>query len=276
MTICWWSGGVTSAVACMLALEMFEEQNCRIIFMDTGNEDPDTYRFKADCEKWYEKKIETITEIGRDYSSIQDVWRKHKTLNTANGATCSSKLKAELRKKWQKENSYDFQVFGFEFEPKEFNRARAMYLDHAIAKPIFPLLMFGYNKLKCFDILKTNGIEIPNMYKLGFQNNNCFKTGCVQAGIGYWQKMKRDFPGKFNTMADLEHELTDAHGKQVTILKDQSEEAKTKMKTTKYSNLVFLKKHPNYENKSIDEMSARDLESLVDCNGFCGLNELNK
>ena len=31
--ICWWSGGVASAVAC-------------------HNEHEDTYRFKDDCEKW--------------------------------------------------------------------------------------------------------------------------------------------------------------------------------------------------------------------------------
>lgn len=28
------------------------------------------------------------------------------------------------------------------------------------------------------------------MYKLGFTNNNCFGTGCVQGGIGYWQKVE--------------------------------------------------------------------------------------
>lgn len=39
--------------------------------------------------------------------------------------------------------------------------------------------------------------------KSGLKNNNCFSTGCVQGGIGYWQKMEKEFPEKFNVMADL-------------------------------------------------------------------------
>ena len=50
--ICWWSGGITSAVACKTALDLFKDKNeCRVVMIDTGNEDEDTYRFKTDCEK---------------------------------------------------------------------------------------------------------------------------------------------------------------------------------------------------------------------------------
>ncbi len=45
---------------------------------------------------------------------------------------------------------------------------------------------------------------------------------CIQGGIGYWQKVQRDMIEKFNTMADMEHELTDLRGEPVTMLKDQS------------------------------------------------------
>ncbi len=272
--ICWWSGGVTSAVACMIAIEMYGAENCRVIFMDTHNEHDDTYRFMKDCAIWYGLPIETISEIGKDYESIQDVWRRHSSLNTAKGAVCSSRLKARLRQRWQNVNTYRHQVFGFEFERSEFNRAKAMLLDHEVTKPIFPLLMMGYDKKKCFEILTAAGIEIPVMYKLGFANNNCFKTGCVQAGVGYWQKMKREFPDKFETMAAMEHELTDKCGYPVTILKDQSNFAKAKKKLVDYSDLVFLKKHPRFENRCIDDMKPQELEPLVDCNGFCGLNDL--
>ncbi len=47
--ICWFSGGITSAVSCKLAIDLFGADNCSCIFMDTQNEDPDTYRFKDDC-----------------------------------------------------------------------------------------------------------------------------------------------------------------------------------------------------------------------------------
>lgn len=57
--ICWRSGGVTSAVAIYLTIQLFGKENIRIIFIDTFNEHVDTYRFKDDCEKWYGIEIRT-------------------------------------------------------------------------------------------------------------------------------------------------------------------------------------------------------------------------
>ena len=111
--ICWWSGGVTSAVACKIAIDIYGIERCKLIMIDTENEDDDTYRFKADCEKWYGKKIEIISAIGEKYNSIQDVWKKHLSLNVATGAICSTVLKRKCREDWQKTAVYDFQVFGF-------------------------------------------------------------------------------------------------------------------------------------------------------------------
>lgn len=269
--IAWWSGGVTSAVACKLACEMYDQ--VRVIFIDTANEDGDTYRFMKDCEKWYGVEIETITELGDKYSDIQDVWRKHLSLNTANGAICSSTLKRKAREKWEKENEYSYQVFGFEADRKELNRAKSMKLNHSHAKPIFPLLLKCLDKSDCIDIVTKEGIKLPNAYMLGFNNNNCLNTGCIQGGIGYWQKIAREFPDRFNAMADIEHELTDKKGHQVTILKDQSKEGKSK---GKYGQLVFLKKHPKYpNNKELADMKGREPLPLVECNGFCGTGDLD-
>lgn len=269
--ICWWSGGVTSAVACKIAIDMFGIENCRIVMIDTENEHEDTYRFKKDCSNWYGKEIETISAIGSEYNSIQDVWIKHKSLNVAHGAICSYKLKRVVREKWQESVEFDYQAFGFEFDKKEFNRALSISLNHPKAKPIFPLLMMGYDKKKCIDIIQNAGIEIPLMYKLGFKNNNCFNTGCVQGGIGYWKKIKKEFPDKFESMAEMEWKLTELKGEPVTMLKDQSKSAKESG-----NKLVFLKKHPKYPNlKSIDDMPDSELNPLLECNGFCGTNDLN-
>ena len=83
--------------------------------------------------------------------------------------------------------------------------------------------------------------------------------------------MKIDFPRKFNAMAKIEHDLTDRKGKPVTMLKDQSKAAKESGNI-----LVFLKPHPAYPNlKCIDEMKGGKLEPVMDCNGFCGVNDLN-
>lgn len=105
---------------------------------------------------------------------------------------------------------------------------------------------------------------------MGFSNANCWDTGCVKGGIGYWQKMQRERIEVFNVMADFEHELTDEKGQPVTICKNQSKDAKKNNKGK--SELVFLKQHPSYPNiKDISMMKGRMPEPLMECNGFCGI-----
>lgn len=268
--ICWWSGGITSAVACYLAINLFGRKRCRIIFMDTYNEDIDTYRFKNDCEKWYGKKIEVISSIPEKYDSIQDIWYKFKSLNTAHGAICSTELKRELRIRWQKINFFRYQIFGF--DGKECNRALALRMNYPNTKPLFILLMHGLLKSDCIKIIQNAKIEIPIAYKLGLQNNNCLKTGCVQGGIWYWQELDKIDSSKVDKMGSIEHELSDLKGKPVTICKDQSKEAK-KTKTQ----LVFLRHNPKFPNvKDISMMKGRKPIPLFECNGFCGTNDLIK
>ena len=259
----WWSGGITSAVACKIAINLYGIKNVRLVFIDTRNEDEDTYRFKNDCEKWYGKEIETLTST--KHESIQAVWRRYKALNNANGAVCSSELKRLVRQQWQKINKWKYQIFGFELV--EAKRAISLKLNHSETNPIFPLLMFGYSKKECIKIVQDAGIEVPRTYQLGYLNNNCFKTGCTQGGIGYWQKIQREYPDKFNTMAAMEHELTDVKNKPVTMLKDQS----------KNGGLVFLKPHKDYPKiKDISMIKGREPLPLFECNGLCGVNDLER
>jgi len=275
--ICWWSGGVTSAVAIWLAIELFGNDRIRIIFIDTFNEHPDTYRFKDDCQKWYGIEIETISGIGSEYKRIQDVWFAFKSLNVSTGAICSTQLKRLVREKWEKENNFNYvhQVFGFDIS--ESKRVIGLVKNHPNAKGIFTLMLHGLSKKDCIEYLRNEFIAIPLMYYLGFLNNNCFGTGCVQGGIGYWQKMKRDFYFKFLRMAVIEHQLTKLAGEPVTMLKDQSKEATAKAKINPKANLVFLVKNKDYpEIKCIDEMPECKVEPLVDCNGYCGTNDLQR
>lgn len=261
--IAWWSGGITSAVACKLVQNWFGTDSVRFVMIDTRNEDDDTYRFKKDCEKWYGKEIEVISNP--EYENIQEVWERYLSLNVANGAICSSELKRKTRQDFQNNNEFIYQVFGFDIS--ETDRAKAMKLNYPDSCPIFPLIYELMTKKECIKMVQDAGIEPPIMYQLGFHNNNCFKTGCVQGGIGYWQKMKRDFPEKFEAMAEMEHKLTNEKGKPVTMLKDQS----------KNGGLVFLKPHPTYPLiKDISMMKGREPKPLMECNGFCGTNKLRK
>jgi 3'-phosphoadenosine 5'-phosphosulfate sulfotransferase (PAPS reductase)/FAD synthetase len=261
--IAWWSGGVTSAVACKMALDMFGIENVRLIFIDTFNEDQDTYRFKSDCERWYGKDIESISS--NRYKCITDVWEQNKSLNVAHGAVCSDRLKTVVRKEFLKSHKYYNNIFGYDIdEPK---RAKSMALNYPEIKPVFPLLFAGLTKKDCIRLLNQEGLTIPRAYEYGLNNNNCLNTGCVQGGIGYWQLMRKLFPEKFEKMAAMEHKLTDVKGEPVTMLKDQS----------KGGGLVFLLPHPKYPHiKDISMMKGRPPKPLTECNGFCGINDLAK
>lgn len=261
--IAWWSGGIASAVTCKLTIDLFGKDRVRILFIDTKNEDDDTYRFKTDCEAWYGLPIETLSN--NDYTNIAEVWRKFKSLNVASGAICSTELKRAVREAWESRNTFLYQAFGYDMdEPK---RALSMALNHPNSRPIFPLLMFGITKDKAAQILAENGIEIPRAYRLGYRNNNCFKTGCVQGGIGYWQKRKREYPEATAEMGAIEHELTDAKGRPVTMLR---------VRIGKERHPLFLYRHPDYPDiKCIDDVKGRPVKPLNDCNGFCGINDLS-
>lgn len=259
--ICWFSGGVTSAVAIHLCIQIFGLERCRIIFIDTKNEDEDTYRFLKDCEKWYGKKIEWLTN--EEYNCIQEVWFKYKGLNFANGAICSSELKRAMRLYFEKNNYYVMQDFGFDI--KEPKRAENMTNNYPKSKCIYPLLMFGWTKKRCIEELNNYGIKIPRAYDWGFNNNNCLQTGCVQGGIGYWQLYGKMFPDRFDNMAKIEHELTDLKGKPVTMIRVTGKEKREPL---------FLKPHPDYPDlPKFSDQKGRPPKPLTECNGFCSVND---
>ena len=205
--IAWWSGGIASAVTCHLCIEQFGIDNVRVIFIETNNEDDDTYRFKSECEVWYGKEIESISNP--NYKNIQEVWYKNLSLNVAGGAVCSSQLKRATRVIFEKNNRYSFQAFGFDIE--EIKRAKGLN-NNPKAKPIFPLISELMTKDDCVSYIKANNtlfhpLRFPRAYMVGYRNNNCFQTGCVQGGIGYWQKIAEEYPDKLNAMAKIEHDL---------------------------------------------------------------------
>ena len=69
---------------------------------------------------------------------------------------------------------------------------------------MFPLIEEKLTKKDCMQMLVDAGIELPMMYRLGYSNNNCI--GCVKGGMGYWNKIRVDFPEIFNRTAQLERE----------------------------------------------------------------------
>lgn len=205
----WWSAGVTSAVACKYALQMYDNVELYYIHIDTAH--PDNDRFRKECEQWYECDIKQLKSS--EYKDQFDVIRKTRAINTVNGAPCTLKLKKQVRFDFEEKNSISLfsdrhiknQVWGFEFDKKQINRAIRFGQQYPHTNPLFPLIEKGIDKNMAAGILLTAGIRLPSMYELGYTNNNCI--GCVKGGKGYWNKIRVDFPETFKEMAIVEREI---------------------------------------------------------------------
>ena len=200
MIISWFSCGVTSAIATKITLQ--RKNDVRVIYIDTGSEHPDSVRFLHDCEKWFNHPIEIYSSS--EYHSHFDVIEKTKFLNSPYGARCTLELKKKVR--WAIEDEmkvWDGQVIGYDISEK--NRAIRFRQQYPKAKAIFPLVEHQLSKSDCMVLIRKAGIELPQMYRLGFHNNNCI--GCVKGSKGYWSHIKLHFPDVFDRMAKLEREI---------------------------------------------------------------------
>ena len=197
----WFSGGVTSAVAIH---EVIRKTNHEVIpiYFETGQHHPDHDRFLKDCERWYEMPIQV--RRSHKYKDLYDVLRKTRYINGPFGARCTKELKIKVRQKIEKEIEWEGQIFGFEYAKSEINRA-ARFLEQHHRKAYFPLIELKINKVEALDMLKRNNIEIPEMYKLGYNNSNCI--GCVKGGKGYWNRIRITHPEIFAEMSKIEREV---------------------------------------------------------------------
>ena len=197
--ISWFSCGAASAVATKLALSE-STTPVEIVYCHVREEHPDNMRFKQDCEQWFGQEIKVIRNEKYD-GSIYNVFEKTKYLVGIAGAPCTRLLKKEMRKDY--EQAGDRQVFGYTVEEQD---RVDRFIDANNDVNLWSILIDkGLTKQDCLAILQRAKIELPAMYELGYQNNNCI--GCVKGGAGYWNKIRIDFPKQFDRMAAMEKKI---------------------------------------------------------------------
>lgn len=197
-TLCWFSCGAASAVATKLTLA--KNPASLIVRNVVMEEHPDNDRFAQDCQKWFGKEI--INTMNEKYNgSIYDVFKAKKFIASPWGAPCTLELKKKVREDFQKPT--DTHVFGFTAE-EEHRFDRLLDANNGLQVEA-PLIEAGLTHADCLALLNEQGIELPEMYRLGYKNNNCI--GCVKGGAGYWNKIRSDFPEQFERMSQLEQKL---------------------------------------------------------------------
>jgi hypothetical protein len=198
--VSWFSAGVSSAIATKIALDKYP--NMQIAYIDIDDQHEDSLRFIADCSKWFNKDI---TIIKSPYKTVDAVCRSSKYINGVRGAPCTKVLKKREREKFESENKIDCYIWGMDSGERERLRASRLMETMPFIKHIFPLIENNISKENAHAMLKSAGINRPYMYELGYPNNNCI--GCVKGGMGYWNKIRIDFPEVFNSRARLERHV---------------------------------------------------------------------
>jgi hypothetical protein len=199
-TLVWFSAGAASAVAAKLMISSKSANDELVIaYTDPGSEHPDNARFLADCEEWFDYPVVRLKSP--KFDDTWEVWEKRRFIVSAFGAPCTTELKKKVRYSFEKPT--DRQVFGYTVEER--HRADRFRDQNPGVDLVTPLIDFGLTKSDCLAMIARAGIELPVMYTLGYQNNNCI--GCPKGGMGYWNKIRVDFPETFDRMAKLERDI---------------------------------------------------------------------
>ena len=216
--VVWFSCGAASAVAAKKTIEKYgTTHTIRIVNNPVLEEHEDNQRFLKDVETWLGISIETATNKNFPSCSIIDVFEKRKYISGVKGAPCTFELKKKARQQWEELNHHDYLVMGFSYE--EQHRAKR-FMESERNNLISILIDEKISKEDCFKIIKSAGIELPMIYKLGYPNANCI--GCVKASSPtYWNHVRKTFPDVFNQRAEQSRRigarLTRNQGKRIFL-----------------------------------------------------------
>ncbi len=172
------------------------------IYIDIENQHPDSMRFIKKCEKAIGKPIEILKS---QYGSVENVIKQFRFINGPYGAKCTQVLKKRVRKEWENYHSDYNLTYVWGFDLDERNRADQLEESTPDVRNQYPLIERSLTKQDAHAILNMLGIKRPIMYDMGYSNNNCI--GCVKGGMGYWNKIRVDFPEVFQRMSKLEREI---------------------------------------------------------------------
>ena len=139
-------------------------------------------------------------------------------------------------------NRVDWHVLGYTLEEKK----RSDNFIRYQRRNLIPVLIdAGITKAQCFQIIRDAGIELPEIYKLGYPNANCI--GCVKAvSPTYWNHVRIKHPDVFEKRAKQSREigakLVVVKGKRI-FLDELSPETKGKpLKNMDFERGIFCEK----------------------------------
>lgn len=250
----WFSDGTASAVATKLDIEEFGVDAGPVVLCDTGAEDEDNFRFRAECGDWFGCEIQVIKS--EKYEDVFDVWQSVRYMSGIKGAPCSREMKFIPRLNFERPT--DIHVFGYtadKLDKKRADRLRDDFSPHA--QIVTPLIEKGLTKANCMAWVEGAGIKLPRTYGMGFPNANCLKRGCVKStSPDYWALLREWFPDRFAETATLSRSL----GVRLVILRRE------KLPDGRYKNIRgFIDEIP------LDQPTTKPI--VPDCDFICSMRK---
>lgn len=204
----WFSCGAASACQSKLAVEKYSKARLEILYCHTLKyEHPDNLRFLREVEQWIQWPIKILKCPAPEYcddDGVPDIFRVYDAtgwLVGPKGARCTTELKKNVRKAYQWPDDLHLfglcadettRISGFEKQNPE------LYLEWMLRDG-------GMTKRHCLNMVSESGIQMPELYRQGYRNNNCI--GCVKGQMGYWNKIRVDYPTAFARMAAQERKM---------------------------------------------------------------------
>lgn len=221
------SGGVTSAWCAGWALRNFPKEEVILLFHDTKEEDPDTYRFLHEMAS---KLEHPITERSDGRSVTQLAYDENMLPNNM-VPFCSRILKIEPGEKFIAELLAEGQevikVVGFSaMEPDRIQRAvaKSWQMKYEVR---FPIKEEGVTKQQCADWCScVMGVQPSAMY-LWSDHANCM--GCVRGGKAYMVALKENRPAVFEQRKQLEAEFDHTFNVRYSLAQIETEGLKRKV-----------------------------------------------
>lgn len=238
---CNFSCGAASAVATKLTLAKYPRERVVIVNAFLAQEHPDNRRFLKDCEAWFDHPI-TVLRDTKYGASPKALWKAKGFMASQHGAPCSATFKRELLDAIRTPD--DTVVLGYTADRLDVARFERFFDPGSNKPPEVPLIERGLTKADCLAIVERAGIELPLMYRLGFNNANCI--GCVKGGEGYWNKIRRLFPAEFAEIAAIQ----EAIGPGAYLFRDR-------------------KTGERYGLRDLPPDAGRDDATVPDCSFFC-------
>lgn len=190
----WFSCGAASAVAAKRTVEKYGDiATIRVMNNPIVEEHDDNQRFLRDVEEWIGVPIEHVRSSKYPSQSVVEVWDDRNYMAGIAGAPCTLELKKKARQEWEDRNEWDWLVLGFTAEEK---KRHDMFVLTERNNLLPVLIEDGITKADCYVRVLEAGIELPEIYRMGYPNANCI--GCVKAtSPTYWNHVRERHPDVF-------------------------------------------------------------------------------